>query len=337
MSTNKRYRLKKHIDSPEGFCRIGTVGKFKNGVHKFDYTNNEGSYMIADDYIKENIKYTPAIHCFFEEAPTEEIKEPEFIIGFDAVCGDFEFADDTRKAVVFTQRGDGKFVVQFQGRPQSDYEKQVEETLQYFKNVPLLCEECGEIGEHKPTCSKSQPPSTQQSKEWEILELKMKDGSIIYKSTYSYPECFQTLVDAKEFQIHSVKRLSDNQVFTIGDEVDLYTKRTITAFELHTDGKLLTVLDGNSRLSEGGEMKSMKKPSSQTQPAQEQKTDRIKEMAIGFFKWNAKVIAEYMAYLRKSDSSLGTNEYEETMNWYETTTLENRYQMYLDHLQNKKP
>jgi hypothetical protein len=77
-------------------------------------------------------------------------------------------------------------------------------------------------------------------------------------------------------------------------------------------------------------------PSSQTQP-QEQKTDRIKEMAIGFFKWNAKVIAEYLAYLRKSDSSLGTNEYEETMNWYETTTIENRYQMYLDHLQNKKP
>lgn len=44
-----------------------------------------------------------------------------------------------------------KFVAQYHGRPESDFEKQVKETMEYFgKNI--LCEECGEIGKHKPTC-----------------------------------------------------------------------------------------------------------------------------------------------------------------------------------------
>ena len=54
-----------------------------------------------------------------------------------------------------------------------------------------------------------------------------------------------------------------------------------------------------------------------------------KEHAVGFFKYNAKVISEYIAYMRKSDSALGASTYEEEMNWYEGVTLESRYDTYI--------
>ena len=50
-----------------------------------------------------------------------------------------------------------------------------------------------------------------------------------------------------------------------------------------------------------------------------------KEAAIEFFKWNAKHISEYLDYLRRVDSANGTSDYEREMDFYEKTTIENRY------------
>jgi len=66
--------------------------------------------------------------------------------------------------------------------------------------------------------------------DYEILSVISNDKIVISKSGYTYPECFQTLVDQEnDFKIHSVKRLSDGEVFTIGDEatVDLDKKRYV--------------------------------------------------------------------------------------------------------------
>lgn len=73
MTQPKRYKLAKHIDSPEGFCRKGTVGKYSNGVYSFYYTNNERSYATTEEFIKDDR------NGFFELIP-EEIKQPEEII-----------------------------------------------------------------------------------------------------------------------------------------------------------------------------------------------------------------------------------------------------------------
>ena len=66
--------------------------------------------------------------------------------------------------------------------------------------------------------------------DYEILSVISNDKIVISKSGYTYPECFQTLLDQKDdFDIHSVKRLLNGEVFTIGDEatVDLDKKRYV--------------------------------------------------------------------------------------------------------------
>lgn len=56
--------------------------------------------------------------------------------------------------------------------------------------------------------------------DYEILSVIGKDRSVISKVNYTFPECFQTLVNSTDtFSIHSVKGLSDGEVFTIGDKV----------------------------------------------------------------------------------------------------------------------
>lgn len=234
MSTNKRYRLKKNIDSPEGFCRIGTVGKFKNGVHRFDYTNNEGSYMIADDYIKENVKYTPKTHCFFEEAPTEEIKESEFAIGVDPVRGSLIWSDETKKAVVFKKDDTGDYVMLYHCKPESqkEFEAELKKVTELYSKVPLLCEECGEIGKHKPTCSKASPDERKvEGRDWEIVQMKAEGGrphGVITKVN-KYGGSGMTC-EEHGCKIHSVKRLSDGEVFSIGDNFKWDWKQSALSF-----------------------------------------------------------------------------------------------------------
>ncbi len=89
--------------------------------------------------------------------------------------------------------------------------------------------------------------------DYEILSVISNDKIVISKSGYTYPECFQTLVDQKDdFDIHSVKRLSDGEVFTIGDEV-LYKGNKITKIFINTlktdlKGIWVTHNNGNTHL-----------------------------------------------------------------------------------------
>ena len=59
---------------------------------------------------------------------------------------------------------------------------------------------------------------------FEILNLITKNKChIIHKVGYTFPECFQTLVKANDiFDIHSVKRLCDSEVLTLGDKYVAY-------------------------------------------------------------------------------------------------------------------
>ncbi|MBC7845585.1 MAG: hypothetical protein H7Y10_03740 [Flavobacterium sp.] len=66
--------------------------------------------------------------------------------------------------------------------------------------------------------------------DYDILSVIGKEGTVISKENYTFPECFQTLVNAKNpFDIFSVKRLSDGEVFNIKD---FTTKGVIHKFEI---------------------------------------------------------------------------------------------------------
>lgn len=72
-----------------------------------------------------------------------------------------------------------------------------------------------------------------EEKDYEILSLIGLDGSIVHKIGYTFPECFQTLVDAKDsFKIHSVKRLTDGEVFTVGDNINFNDKGVAKLLEI---------------------------------------------------------------------------------------------------------
>lgn len=78
---------------------------------------------------------------------------------------------------------------------------------------------------------------------YEILSLITKNRhEIIHKVGYTFPECFQTLVKANDiFDIHSVKRLNDGAVFTIGDKVNkgYYIKSFKISDAIHNPGLLV--------------------------------------------------------------------------------------------------
>lgn len=82
--------------------------------------------------------------------------------------------------------------------------------------------------------------------DYEIMSVIGKDGAIVKKEFYTFPECFQTLIKASEtFKIHSVKRLSDGEVFTIGD---FTTKGVIHKFEINPSHLSVSVGDQKTLL-----------------------------------------------------------------------------------------
>lgn len=70
----------------------------------------------------------------------------------------------------------------------------------------------------------------EQSKEWEILEFKYADGSFFKlkdNGLYSMHDTFEYSLDHMlnrvgiNYNIHKVKRLSDGEIFEVGDETDM--------------------------------------------------------------------------------------------------------------------
>ena len=60
-----------------------------------------------------------------------------------------------------------------------------------------------------------------------------------------------------------------------------------------------------------------------------------KDMAVGFFKWNAEKIGAYVIYLTEIQKMVKSNEIEENLVKFEGATIEERYDMYIDFLKNK--
>jgi len=94
--------------------------------------------------------------------------------------------------------------------------------------------------------------------DYEILKVIDREGTVISKNGYTFPECFQTLVNAKDtFEIFSVKRLSDGEVFTIGDEISTghFTKNAkidriaITTINYQLQGIWVSYKGGSCALS----------------------------------------------------------------------------------------
>jgi hypothetical protein len=57
--------------------------------------------------------------------------------------------------------------------------------------------------------------------------------------------------------------------------------------------------------------------------------DFVKEDAIEFFKWNALKVDGYVQYIEKIKPLVTSNEIEEALNTFEGSTLEERYELYL--------
>lgn len=87
----------------------------------------------------------------------------------------------------------------------------------------------------------------EEKKDYEVLSVIGMGGSVVYKKNYTYPECFDTLVKStNNFSIHSVKRLSDGEVFTVGDMVEtavLTKPGVITSISLMFGTKMCLTVD----------------------------------------------------------------------------------------------
>jgi hypothetical protein len=87
--------------------------------------------------------------------------------------------------------------------------------------------------------------SKQPKEDYEILSLIGQDGSVIYKSGYTYPECFQTLVNAKDvFKINSVQRNTDMEVFSLDEITNL---GRIVKFEIYNNTMMYATFEGGLR------------------------------------------------------------------------------------------
>lgn len=61
--------------------------------------------------------------------------------------------------------------------------------------------------------------------EWEIVTVKGANGFLIHSYSFEHKECFAALVNG--LVTYSVKRLSDNEIFSIGDYIEHSYEPTI--------------------------------------------------------------------------------------------------------------
>jgi len=172
-----------------------------------------------------------AIEKVLNPEVVEEKKESEFIIGVDAIRGNFEWKDDAQTQVIFKAEEKGEWIAMYrkdQPWSQKKFEADMKKAAGYFSTVPLLCEECGEIGKHKPTCSTNTPKeeNKEQSKDWEVVAF-IKDGKLLEQDEHNWKYRNETNAISdiewliKNCPIHSVRRLSDNKIFTVGDKTKI--------------------------------------------------------------------------------------------------------------------
>lgn len=132
-----------------------------------------------------------------------------------------------------------------------------ERVIQFHKNY--MGSEAADIHNYLKKYKASQTAiplmsDTQKDKEWEILSFQSDLGNVCTlreDGKYAYPNhggweldvMLKSVKHTTAMKIHSVKRLSDNQIFSIGDIVEtLYNKITIAGFKVSIDGDKMLVL-----------------------------------------------------------------------------------------------
>ena len=147
---SKKYRLLK----PTPDSNVGDVYIWNESQKAYYKDGNVlGSYYPAE-HVENNSQW------FEEVTDTERIEVSEFVIGVDAIRGNFEWKDDAQAQVIFKASGEGEWIAMYRKNElwsQQKFEADMKKTAEYFSTVPLLCEECGEIGKHKPTCPANTP------------------------------------------------------------------------------------------------------------------------------------------------------------------------------------
>lgn len=93
----------------------------------------------------------------------------------------------------------------------------------------------------QPTMKFPEPPKKEEPKpEWEILSFKNKINDVVADVVGYQTLCNQYLLVPEIYSIHSVKRLSDNEVFTVGDKVQ-YKERIAPIQQINLRDNNITV------------------------------------------------------------------------------------------------
>lgn len=172
-------------------------------------------------------------------------KHSKFISGVDMFSGNFEWRDTNKNVATFKFDPNGKWRVRYEERSfdQKEFEANMKEAAKYFSKVPLLCEECGEIGKHEPNCPQADErklpegyieyveEENRKNPGWMIETVKNKDGIVKNReywftgdvpnhgfdgNSYGY---FLTKIRSPFWEILSVRRLTDNVILKVGEEV----------------------------------------------------------------------------------------------------------------------
>lgn len=143
----------------EGFVNGEGLHVYDDGSWDFVYESggkNSGLDLPKDFVNWGKVKYVvPSEKAYDGERLNRYVNDEasQWAVGVDPFRANLEWeTNDGKGRVIMKRDPEGQYLVaKYQGRPQSDFEKQVKETMDYFgKNI--LCEECGEIGKHKENC-----------------------------------------------------------------------------------------------------------------------------------------------------------------------------------------
>lgn len=167
--SNRKYRLLKDLPETKAGTILTWSEKEKVYTYQSDYDTGQDSYYQSS-VVENNPEWF------------EEVKEPEaparievdhlHNIGVTGMGVNYKFYTNREikyehfpavsRAIEAVVNGDSRvisvIVAGYHGRPQpSDYEKEVRKYAQNYGTVNILCEECGEIGKHKESCSQFEP------------------------------------------------------------------------------------------------------------------------------------------------------------------------------------
>lgn len=184
---NKTYILRKQIDSPSGSVAAGTESIFDGGFYCFGYTgrayNQDNNGWLGNSFMTSDPEKWPEWFILKEENKSND---------------SFQWTDDD---IIYAWQT---------GNTHGEHGGTVEAFINYMKNVYYKSHTPKPQAENKP------------DRDWEILEYLFVplSGMARYATVNRDSKYWERAASGdKEFTIHSVKRLSDGEVFSVGDVV----------------------------------------------------------------------------------------------------------------------